>query len=182
MIAVQDNFFQPETLKSIQEYCQQDFILKKTKEKDFLVLATPTDLYPILKIKGHEIVLSFIRQAHKDFDNEPRIHCDHIIEGKRTSLARVFYINEQEGVSKSGTAFFTNKKWGLRAPEDLSNEEFDRLITEESGNESKWVKTDYISARPNRMLTYNSSYWHAKYPFKVEEGVRKVLVVFYTKI
>ena len=183
MILVQDNFFTEETFKEIQKYCNDNEFQIVTKgEKEFSVLKTPENLIPLLKIDGHEMIFSFIRQAHKDFDTEPRIHCDHIIQGKRTSLARVFYISDKDEVSDNGTAFFINNKWGLKAPEDLTDQEFDRLILEDANDLSKWKENSLVGAVPNRMITYNSSYWHSKFPPQIERGRRIVLVAFYSKV
>lgn len=135
----------------------------------------------MLQVEGHEMILSFIRKAYKGFDNEIRIHADNIISGSKTSLAAVLYINDPDGVTPNGTSFWKHTDYGYQLPENISNEEFDRLITEDSNNLSKWSKTDFISAIPNRLLLYNSNYFHSKYPAEIEAGERIVAVAFYKK-
>lgn len=179
MFFVQDNYFDEETFKAIQDYCQNEFKIVTVGEKDFSILETPSNLIPLLQKKGYELILTFIRNAHKDFDNEYRIHADNIINGQQTSLASVFYINNENEVSNHGTCFYRHKKYGIKLPENVSNEEFDRLITEDSNDLKKWIKQDTIKGIPNRMLTYDSNYFHSKHPNKIEKGVRKVLVCFY---
>jgi hypothetical protein len=180
MIYVVDNFFTPENFKFLQEYCKQDFTIQKAGEKEFSVLPTPKEILPLLNIDGHKLILSFIRSAYKGFDNDLRIHCDGLIMGEKTVLATVIYLNDPEGVTPNGTSFFKHFRYGLSLP-DVTNEEFDRLITEDSNDESKWEQTDFISAVPNRLLAYSSNYFHAKYPKEITEGVRIVCVNFYSK-
>lgn len=182
MIFIRDNFLSPETFKALQEYCKNQFFVQKAGEKSFLVLPTPEDLIPLLQIEGHEMILTFIRKAHKDFDTDARIHNDGTIQGKKTALASVLYINDPEGVTPNGTSFFKHWSLGHRAPNNMIDEEFDRLITEDANDESKWERTDFISARPNRLLTYDSQLFHAKSPSKIEEGERVVLVSFFSKL
>lgn len=181
MINVQENFLPNEIFKQLQHYCGiKEFATVKVGEKDFCVLETPRYLLPHLEIEGHQRILTFIRQAHKDFDTDMRIHADNIIMGHKTSLARVLYITGK-GVSDNGTAFWEHHTHGCMLNDDVTNEEFDRLLTEDSNDVSKWKQADYISSRPNRMLTYGSQQFHSKWPAKIEEGTRMVLVCFYTK-
>ena len=179
MILIQDEYFDEKTFKAIQEYCNQDFKIIKRGEKDFSVLETPIDLIPVLQKKGYKLIKTFIRSASSDFDTDLRIHADNIIEGHKTALASVFYINGQE-VSTNGTCFYDHQLYGQKLP-DVSNEEFDRLITNDSNDSNKWVMTDMVFSRPNRMLLYDSQMFHAKFPQKIEKGTRKVMVCFYSK-
>jgi len=180
MIYVIDNFFTPENFKFLQEYCKQDFTIQDVGGKSFSTLPTPQEILPLLSIDGHKLILSFIRSAYKGFDTDARIHSDGIIMGEKTVLATVIYLNDPKGVTPNGTAFFRHSKYGLSLP-DVTNEEFDRLITEDSNDESKWEQTDFISAVPNRLLAYSANYFHAKYPKEITEGIRKVLVAFFAK-
>jgi len=181
-MTVTDNFLPIGAFEDLQEYCNEsDFQIVKLGEKEFSVLTTPRYLLEFFQIPGHELVLTFIRSAKKDFDNDIRIHADNIIEGKKTALASVLYINPEGTVSKNGTAFWRHNEYGYELPKDVSNEEFDRLITEDSNDLSKWEQLDTIYARPNRRLLYNSNLFHSKYPSKITEGTRIVLVCFYAK-
>lgn len=180
MIIAQDNYLETSTFDALKEYCKSDFEIVKMGEKDFSVLQTPKDLLPLLKVEGHDLILSFIRSAHKDFDTDLRIHADHIINGDKAVLASVLYIGDDD-ITPNGTAFYTHTKYGRQLPSDVSKEEFDRMIVEDSNDISKWVMTDFISAVPNRLLMYDANMFHSKYPKKIEKGVRKVLVNFYRK-
>lgn len=179
---VTDQFLPEAAFEDLQNYCyEEDFQIVKHGDKEFSVLPTPKYLHEFLQIPGHELILTFIRSARVDFDTDARIHADNIIEGKKTALASVLYINPEGTVSKNGTAFWKHHKHGYELPQDVSNEEFDRLITEDSNDLSKWEQLDIIYARPNRHLLYNSNHFHSKYPSQIEEGTRIVLVCFYSK-
>lgn len=182
MINVSNNFFGKELFAMLQEYCRiNEFVIQKAGEKEFCVLPTPEQIIPLLEIPNHSIILTFIRKAYKGFDDELRIHCDHIIQGEKSALASVLYINNPEGVTPNGTSFWKHQKYGLEAPDDLTDSEFDRLITEDANDEGKWERLDYISSVPNRMLTYSSNLFHSKFPKEITEGERVVCVVFYKK-
>lgn len=179
---VTDNFLPPAAFEDLQNYCHENnFQIIKVGEKEFSFMPTPRYLLEFLQIPGHELVFTFIRSAKKDFDNDIRIHADNIIEGKKTVLASVLYINQEDTVSKNGTSFWRHHTHGYELPEDVSNEEFDRLITEDSNDLSKWEQLDMVYSRPNRRLLYNSNLFHSKYPSKINEGTRIVLVCFYAK-
>jgi len=177
MIIARDNYLEANTFDALIDYCKSDFQIVKMGEKEFSVLETPKDLLPLLEVEGHNLILSFIRSAHENFDTDLRIHADHIIEGKKAVLASVLYIE----VKDSGTAFYSHKQYGSILPVTVSNEEFDRLIIEDSNDESKWIMTDFISGVPNRLLMYDANMFHSKYPKVIKNGVRKVLVNFYER-
>jgi len=181
MIQITDSFLPENAFLDLQDYCRENkFEIVSLGEKPFSVLQTPKYLYEFLQIPDHVLVLTFIRSANADFDNELRIHADNIINGHKTVGASVLYINDRSEVSENGTAFWLHEKHGQSLPADVSNEEFDRLLKEDANDESKWTKTDYVSAFPNRQLLYPSQYFHSKYPAKIEKGERMVLVCFYT--
>lgn len=180
MIQVIDNFLPKETFKELQDYCyNNEFNIVKAGEKEFSVLNIPDSMTDHFKFKGLSPVLGFIRNAYDGFDEDIRIHADNIINGEKTSVACVFYINKSEGVTENGTCFYEHKDYGIKLPENCSDEEFDSLIVNDSNDESKWKRLDYISSRPNRLLMYDSNYFHSKYPKKIEDGMRIVLVCFY---
>jgi hypothetical protein len=177
MIYITDSFLDPQTFKDLQDYCNQPFETKTVGDKQFSVLQTPNNLIPLLQMDGHTLILTFLRSAYKGFDEDPNIHCDYTINQQKTDVASVLYITE----SKSGTAFFEHHKYGYKAPEDLSNEEFDRLLNEDANDLTKWKQCDFISARENRLLIYDAKYWHSKWPSKIKKGTRKILVCFYAR-
>jgi hypothetical protein len=177
-----DNFLPEETFDELQKYCKEnDFEIIQAGEKQFSVLNVPEEIYPFLELEGHNIILSFIRNAHKDFDNEERIHCDGLIMGKKTNKAAVLYINNKNGVTKNGTKFYSHKTHGPFLPDTESEEEFNRLITEDSNDTRKWTETHFVKSKPNRLIRYNSRYFHGKWPARIKEGERVVLVTFYEK-
>ncbi|MFH6944650.1 DUF6445 family protein [Flavobacterium sp. FlaQc-50] len=179
---IQDNFLPEEVYDQLIDYCiENDFQIVRRGDKEFSVMQIPSYFKAFLQIEDHELILSFIRSAKIDFDNDLRIHADNIIEGKKTALASVLYINPEGTVSPNGTAFWKHHIHGLELPEDVSNEEFDRLLTEDSNDLSKWEHVETVYAKPNRQLVYNSNHFHSKYPKVIEEGTRIVLVCFYAK-
>lgn len=180
MITIQDNFLPEQVFRDLQDYANNvPFQLVKAGEKEFSVLETPRVLLDLLQIKGHFIVLTFIREAHAGFDNIERIHADGIIQNYKTSFARVLYLNEEDELEPHGTCFYDHHIHGQFLSEDATEEEFNRLIVEDSNEPAKWKMTDKVIGRPNRLLTYRSNLFHAKWPAKIEKGNRKVLVVFY---
>lgn len=183
MIQIQNNYLPKNLFYALQDICENTkFDIVKLGDKQFSIMDTPMDIIPFFQIPGHEIVLTFIRDAYPGFDNDMRIHADNIIQGHKTSFASVLYINNPHGVTPNGTAFWEHEKHGLQLQDDVSNEEFDRLITEDSNNLSKWTQNAYVGAIPNRLVTYNSQQFHSKVPAKIEIGRRIVLVVFYKKL
>lgn len=183
MYEVKDDFLPKNTFSRLQEYCKLNkFEIITAGDKQFSVLEVPENIKTYLQKDGYQIILTFIRSAWDSFDNDIRIHCDWDIMGQRTSLASVLYINELDGVTKNGTAFYTHHLHGKELSECSTEEEYNRLILEDSNDESKWLKTDYVESKPNRLLTYNSNLFHSKFPKQIKNGTRVVCVVFYKKI
>ena len=177
------NFLPEEIFKDLQHYCRKtEFRIQQAGEKQFSVLDVPEHIYPFLELHGHEIIFAFIRNAYKTFDNKERIHCDGIIMGKQTSKAAVLYINNRSGVTRNGTKFYAHKVHGNFFPEDGMEEEFNRLLQEDADDKKKWNETHYVKSKPNRLLRYNSMFFHGKHPAKIKDGTRIVLVVFYAKL
>jgi hypothetical protein len=182
MILVYDNFLPEQEFYDLQKLVLgTSFKTIKAGDKDFLCTETPQSLRERLFIENHRIVFSFIRKAHKAQDTDWRIHCDSIINGERPVLASVFYINPEEGVTQNGTAFWKYSDGSERAPLGIDNKSFDRLLTKDSNNIKKWQKTSYIASCPNRLLVYDSSMYHSKFPKVIQEGERIVCASFYTK-
>lgn len=181
-MTVTNNFLPKPAFKDLQDYCKEnEFQIVKAGDKEFSVLETPKSLLEFFKIQGYELILTFIRSAYNGFDNESRIHADNIINGHKTALATVLYINEQLGTTPNGTCFYNHKIHGPELTAEVTDEEFNRLITEDANDETKWEKTDVVTSYPNRLLKYNSQSFHSKYPKEITEGLRVVLVCFYTK-
>lgn len=182
MIKVTDNFLELNTFLELQDYAEKsEYNIVTAGDKKFSALQVPSYILPLIKIDGYDVTLSFIRRAYNGFDEELRIHCDGIIMNKETSFASVLYINNRANVTSNGTAFYEHETHGGRLPDCETEEEFNRLILEDSNDESKWRLTDFVSAKPNRLLTYDAKMFHSKYPNKINEGIRIVLVAFYNK-
>lgn len=181
-MTVINNFLPKNIFEKLQKHCNETpFQIVQIGDKEFSVLNVPDYLFDLIKIDNHEIVLAFIRSAYSGFDNENRIHADNIINGSKIDLASVLYINETNGVTPNGTCFYSHVKHGKELKENVSEEEFNRLLTEDSNNDSKWIKEECVSAYPNRLLKYNAQFFHAKYPKEIMQGIRIVLVCFYKK-
>ncbi|WP_395073835.1 hypothetical protein [Flavobacterium sp.] len=181
-MTVTNNFLTEKVFKELQEYCKEnEFKIVKVGDKEFSVLDTPESVIKFFKIDGYELILSFIRNAFEGFDNKSRIHADNIINGHKVSLASVLYINEQLGTTPNGTCFYKHHIHGLELTSSVTNEEFDRLLTEDANDERKWEKTDVVRSYPNRLLKYNAQLFHGKFPNEITHGERIVLVCFYTK-
>lgn len=179
---IDDNFLPEELFKQLQYHCSKhDFRIVEVGAKLFSILETPLEIIDLIQEKEHDLILTFIREAHDGFDNDFRIHADGIINGKKCDVAKVFYINNLEGVTENGTAFWKHHIHGVELPKDVTNEEFDRLLTEDANNLDLWEQIDFVAAKPNRMLTYKSNNFHSKYPSNIKEGIRIVLVAFYSK-
>jgi hypothetical protein len=167
---------------NLQQYCKNNkFRIVQAGDKSFSMLETPKFTLDYLQIQGYNIIFSFIRSAYKGFDDDLRIHSDGIIMNKKTDLASVLYINEPDGVTPNGTALYSHHIHGQSFPIDATEEEFNRLLLEDSNNISLWKQNDYIASFPNRLLTYSANMFHSKVPKEITEGIRIVLVVFYSK-
>lgn len=183
MVQIHNNFLPEDVFHRLQAYSEQaDFKTITVGEKDFSILTTPEEVIPFLEVPGHELFLSFLRRANNDIDTELRIHADNVIEGSKTSLASVLYVNKPHLTSYNGTFFWKHEKYGVELPENVTNEEFDRLIIEDSNDLDKWKPTDKVVSAPNKLLIYNSNLFHSKMPKQIKRGERVVLVSFYRKI
>lgn len=177
-----NDFLHRHTFESLQDYCgYQKFWRVPVGDKEFSALPTPEYIIPFLEQPGHSIILTFIRKAHADFDTDYRIHADGIIAGQKADIASVLYINDPDGVTENGTAFWEHKVHGQRLPENFTEEEFDRLLTEEANDLENWKKLSVVQAVPNRLLVYDANLFHSKHPNHIKEGRRVVLVTFFKK-
>lgn len=177
---ITDNFLPEGLFQELSDYCKQkEFQLVNVGEKEFLVLPTPPIITEYLQIPEHEIILTFIRKAHKEFDTDYRIHGDGLINNEKTHLASVLYISESN--TPNGTAFWQHHKHGKSLPADVTEQEFNRLLTEDSNDLSKWKSIGFVQNVPNRLLTYNANHFHSKFPSLIDSGERIVLVTFYKK-
>jgi hypothetical protein len=175
-----NNFLSKEEFSELLKYCEQDFQIVDIGGKEFSVLPTPENILSKLQINGHDIILSFIRSAYEGFDNDLRVHTDSYISGKKSSLASILYITDVEG--GSGTAFYHHPVHGEFLPEDVTQDEYFKMLDPQiSNDENLWHRLFVINNEPNKIVVYNSDLFHSKYPKEIKNGVRKVLVTFYKK-
>jgi hypothetical protein len=176
------NFLPKDVFTALQDYCQNnEFQIVEVGGKKFSVLPVPDFVLGFFQIPDHDLILSFIRSAKSDFDTKPSIHADYIVAGRKTALASVLYINSSLETTKNGTAFWTHEKYGEELKENISNEEFDRMLIEDANDLSKWQLKKIVWSEPNKRILYNSNFFHSKYPRVIKNGTRVVLVCFYAK-
>lgn len=175
---VYDNYLRGGDFNEILDLVSTDeFIEIGGEDKKFLAIITPEEIKELVEIPGHETVFSFIRKAHKDFDTDPRIHADGIILNENVDVASVLYITTSG--TTNGTAFYSHRHYGQHMPADISEEEFNRLLIEDSNDPSKWEMVELVLNRPNRLLVYDAKAFHSKHPPVIENGERVVMATFY---
>ena len=76
-----------------------------------------------------------------------------------------------------GTAFWEHENYGHTYIES-DEEEFNRMLTEDANDKSKWKLNSIVGYRDNRLLSYPCNYFHSKYPNEFKKS-RKVFVMFY---
>ena len=182
MVYIKDNFLPENVFHSLVNY-SHDFEEVKTPGKSFFVKEIPGDLTKYITnkleaIEGKKIknILSFLREAKEKQDDDWRIHNDSIIEGEQPDRAIVLYVKSSEA-ELNGTAFWEHKDYKFNYIKS-NNEEFDRMLTEDSNDTTKWKLNSVIGHRDNRLLSYPSEYFHSKYPNKFKNQ-RVVLIMFY---
>tara|TARA_R100001244_G_scaffold108672_1_gene80413 strand:- start:286 stop:915 length:630 start_codon:yes stop_codon:yes gene_type:complete len=205
MIYVLDDFLDQELFKILKKgatkFVKKDFNAgdENSKHKRTFWVKPPSKAFNDLmvnklsEIEGGQVIniLSFFREARKNQDNEWRIHNDLAINGQQPDKAIVFHIKcpKQKGIN--GTALWEHKKHGdiykgkiskLNHIPTLKNikdeKEFHRLLKKDANNRDKWILKSVIGAKPNRLLSYPSEYFHSKYPEEFV-GQRVVFVMFY---
>ena len=179
---ITNNFLPDDVFKALQDYCNtNEFEIKQVGNKQFSVLPVPDFLLGFFQIPDHDLILAFLRSAKSDFDIRPSIHHDGVMAGMKIALASVLYINSKDDVTKNGTAFWKHHIYGKNAPDEISNEEFDRLLIEDANDLTKWKRIKTVWAEPNRRVLFSGKTFHSKFPSIIEVGNRKVLVCFYSK-
>jgi hypothetical protein len=164
----------------LQNYCyENEFKIIKTIDKDFCLLETPDFMYPYLERTNKELIMTFIKKSNLFFDTELRIHADGLINNQKSDTAAVLYINAKENITRNGTEFFSHHKYKHSLPDNVTDEEFDRLLIEDSKDKCKWCRTNVVYSEPNKLISYDSNMFHSKFPQVIEEGDRIALVAFY---
>lgn len=187
MTNIIDDFLDKEAYEDIyQRLLSNEFIDVELGDKHFWVQFSDKEfddmiLEKLSAIEGiqRECLLGFFRVATEEFDTDWRIHADSKVGDIRPERALVYYISPSTKEGLHGTAFWKHKKLGYSIPEDISNEEFDRMLREESNVLENWDLHSVVGYRPNRALTYPSVNFHSKYPNTGWKEGRMVYVMFY---
>ena len=126
-----------------------------------------------------ENILGFFRVSNEELDTDWRIHSDLNIEGQKPDRALVLYISPRKINELHGTALWEHKTYGKSLPNNTSNEEYDRMVMNESENLDMWTLNSVIGYKQNRAISYPANYFHSKYPNKSWKEGREVFVMFY---
>ncbi len=182
MIYIKDNFLPKNLFNSLLEYADE-FKEVKYPDKSFWVKELPDEFNKYIvsqleKFEGKKIknILSFLREAKKGQDNDWRIHNDTIINSQQPDRAIVFFVDADEK-DINGTALWEHVDYGHTYIKSDDNE-FNRLLKEDSNNKLKWKLNSIIGYKSNRLLSYPCEYFHSKYPNEYTNR-RIVLVMFY---
>ena len=172
--------------ETIKDLSSQDYEEIKYPTKSFYV-QRPTQ--PFLKyvvesleaLENNKIepILGFFRVSNDLLDTEWRIHSDLNIDGQKPDRALVLYISPREVNDLHGTALWRHKVYGRCLPKNTTNEEYDRMINNESENLDMWTLNSVIGYEQNRAISYPANYFHSKYPNKSWKSGREVFVMFY---
>ena len=187
MIYIKDNFLEPDLLEIILKD-KREYLEVETPGKSFWVKEPSKSLvdYMVDKISyvehvEAENILCFFRQAKIDQDSDWRIHNDSIIEGQKPERALVLFLSQDTKDGLNGTALWSHKTHG-DTYKGSTEDDFNRLLINDSNDISKWDLKTVIGHKQNRLVSYPCEYFHSKYP-NVFEDSREVLVMFYkTKI
>jgi len=161
-----------------------EFIEQPMKGKSFWV-RVPSEQFvkyvieKIEKIENQKIVnlLSFFREAKKNQDDDWRIHNDSIILGQQPDRAIVLFMESKESAELNGTAFWEHKIHG-DVYNGYGNDDFDKILKEESEKLESWNLKSVVGYKQNRLLSYPCRYFHSKYPKEFNDP-RRVFVMFY---
>ena len=187
MIYLIDNFLNKDLFKETVDYLNSnDYVEYETPGKSFWLQESKPEFikYVLQKLSEKErcdleCILGFFRISTDTIDSEWRIHSDGIINGQKPDRAVVLYLSPKVMKELHGTAFWSHKQYGKKQPDDISNEEFDKLLLNESGDLDKWDLDTVLGYEQNRLISYPANYFHSKYPNKAWEEGRQVFVMFY---
>ena len=184
MIYIKDNFLDKELFKLLNKTLN-NFTKVEMPGKNFWVKEPDKDLVKYITTKlsiiennNIENILCFFREAKQDQDNTWRIHNDSIISNQKPDRALVLYMSDNKSKSLNGTAFWEHKKYGDTFPNNKSSKEFNKMLSEDAEDLSKWNLKSIIGHKPNRLISYPCEYFHSKYPNEFINS-RVVFVMFY---
>ena len=177
-----DNFLS--TYAEYKRYTDQaNFKIETFGNKDFFISKVPEHLQKLVYDKIKRIfsfkdefipTLCYFRKSTPDLDIDVRIHTDQ----NHCEFVSILYMSEDMD-SLNGTAFWDHKKYGKKQPRNISDEEFNKLLTEDSGNINNWELNTVLGYEQNRLISYPANYFHSRYPNKSWESGRQVFVMFY---
>ena len=187
MVYVVDNFIEQYLFDSIQKKLNSDeYSEVKTPGHSFWVQPATDQIikYIISKLEEKENqklenILAFFRVSNEDVDTNWRIHSDLTIEGQKPDRALVLYISPKKIKELHGTALWEHNVYGKSLPDNVTGEEFDRMISKESENLDMWNLSSVLGYEENRAISYPANYFHSKYPNKSWKQGRQVFVMFY---
>ena len=188
MIYFTDDFLSSEWYEATKEELASNDFEEVVAGYDTFYVQMPSDGFneivksKISRLEGRPVrnILSFFRIATDTLDTDWRIHSDQKINGEQPDRAIVLFMSpSRSDIELNGTAFWKHKKYGYALPKS-TDDEFDRMLSEESNDMSKWDLNTVIGHRENRLISYPSSYFHSKYPNKGWKEGRVVFVMFYS--
>ena len=187
MVYLIDDFLDKDLFKkTIDKLNSNNYTEYKTPGKSFWVQeAEPKFIDHVLQLLSEkenaelESILGFFRLSTDVVDTEWRIHSDGIINNQQPDRAVVLYISKKELTELHGTASWSHKKYGKKQPENISDDEFNRLLVEDSGDLNNWKLNTVLGYEQNRLISYPANYFHSRYPNKSWESGRQVFVMFY---
>jgi len=187
MINIIDNFLSEELYNSVYNtLINNEFTEVQAGDKSFWIQSAMADfdelvINKISSIEGVERknIFSFFRVATDKVDTDWRIHSDAIINGQRPNRALVLYLSPSQMEGLHGTAFWKHNELGKCLPNNVSFEEYDKVLASESNDISKWELQSVVGYEVNRGVMYPCNYFHSKYPNVGWESGRIVYVMFY---
>tara|TARA_R100001230_G_C5623799_1_gene132775 strand:+ start:306 stop:878 length:573 start_codon:yes stop_codon:yes gene_type:complete len=187
MIYFIDDFLPDYILQQeLEVLSSQDYKEVKTPGKSFYIQHASSSFMSYVcnslsKLEGNPVnpIIGFFRVSNDMLDTDWRIHSDLNIEGQKPDRALVIYMSSRQIDDLHGTAFWQHETYGKALPNNVTNEEFDRMIIRESENLKVWTLDSVIGYNQNRAISYPANYFHSKYPNKSWKQGREVFVMFY---
>ena len=187
MIYFIDDFIDKQLFQEISiELNNNEYVEHKTPGKSFWIQEAHENfnnyvLQKLEEIEGNKLenILAFFRVSNDIVDTNWRIHSDLNIQGQNPDRALVLYISPRKKEELHGTALWRHNIYGKSLPKNTTDEEFDRLILNESENLKAWTLDSVVGYEGNRAISYPANYFHSKYPNKSWREGRQVFVMFY---
>lgn len=141
---------------------------------------------PIKKLIEEEMgFMVQFKQSHVRVgrSNTPLTHYIHS-DSCDAQYACVLYFNEP--ACDTGTMFWEHKSTGLDRMEQPVDSDLFEMLSKHISDEAYWNKMEYVKAKANRAVIFDSSLFHSRYPqaLPIEDGQtpRLVSTIFFDKI